>query len=123
MTNSSGHPGLDPAIVDKLLDLLSSNDGFRESFHKNPAAALAELGYQAPLTSEKAAARSTGEEAAPAFACMITRQIASKEEILAARAELQRHLTAGGNHNNPHAFEAGRVGDFLKNNPDGSSSS
>ncbi|UNP30059.1 NHLP-related RiPP peptide [Lysobacter gummosus] len=114
MANSSGHPGLDPAVVDKLLELLSSDDQFRDSFHKNPGAALAELGYKAPAPGAQGKTAAPAGDATTSFACMETQKIASKEEIQAAREELQRLLTAAGNHNNPHAFEAGRVGDFLK---------
>ncbi|MFD1295882.1 NHLP-related RiPP peptide [Lysobacter gummosus] len=114
MANSSGHPGLDPAVVDKLLELLSSDDQFRDSFHKNPGAALAELGYKAPASGAQGKTAAPAGDATTSFACMETQKIASKEEIQAAREELQRLLTAAGNHNNPHAFEAGRVGDFLK---------
>lgn len=124
---NSFHPGLDPAVADRLLELLGNDDAFRALFQKDPAAALASLGHGPAVEAAQAAQAADtagadrlsvsdgdgGGEASVDYACMATREIASKEEILAAREALQRYLIAGGNHNNPHAFEAGMVQDFL----------
>lgn len=76
MTNSQS---MDPAVVDELLDRLSSDDDFRDLFASDPRAALAEVGHVA--------------DANDPLLCAQTTTLASKEEIAAARAALQEHLT------------------------------
>jgi putative modified peptide len=98
-----GHPPLDPKVADKLLDLLGQDNEFRRLFKKDPVAALAKVGHQP--AKELAGSAS----AASYFSCMQVDCIAPKKEIMAAREELRAHLTAQGNHINPHAFEAGKV--------------
>lgn len=71
--------GLDPNLVDTLLDLLSSDDAFRDQFSADPAAALQSLG-------------ATDVSLAP---CMEVETLASKETIAAARNELRDHLILG----------------------------
>lgn len=84
---------LDPKIADRLLDLLSTDDGFRELFAKDPKAALGQVGYQADAT---VAAR--GENAAEALAssdgCCKVSALASKEVILEARDAIRSMLTS-----------------------------
>jgi len=76
---------LDPSIADKLLDLLGSDDAFRDLFQKDPLAALEQLGYRPPV-----------EGVPPPFhACCHVQQLASKEAIVEARTELQGLLTRG----------------------------
>lgn len=65
---------LDPALVDALLDRLSSDDVFRELFATDPHKALAELGYRHPAE------------------CMKVTKLASKDEIRKARDELREQL-------------------------------
>ncbi|MGO1071092.1 NHLP-related RiPP peptide [Lysobacter sp. CA199] len=112
MANQSDHPGFDPIVADELLKLLSSDDKFRQTFHDNPVAALASLGHTPAVDLPK-----RGGDAQTAFACMETKSIAPKEEILAARVELLAYLTAGGNHTSPHAFEAGLIMAALQRKP------
>ncbi len=47
---------------------------------------------------------------------MTTTQLASKEEIAAARTELQAHLTRAGNHAVIFCFEAERIASALDSN-------
>lgn len=107
--NTAGHPGLDPVIVDTLLDKLSSDDAFRELFHANPAHALATLGVEVPQAQQ---APGAGDP----FYCMTTTRLAGKEEIAAARSELQAHLTNSGNHTVIFCFEADKVASALDSN-------
>jgi putative modified peptide len=71
--------GIDPPIVDELLDRLANDDGFRAAFAADPAAALASLGAQ-------------DLSLAP---CMEVEELASKEAIAAARDELREQLILG----------------------------
>lgn len=45
MTRDAAHAPLPSHISDRLLDLLASDDDFRNAFQLNPAAALGGLGY------------------------------------------------------------------------------
>lgn len=81
---------LDPKVVRKLLDLLSSDNDFRRLFKKDAHAALVKAGYKAPAgaTAGNAAALSGGE-------CMqlqSTDRIAPKEQIQRDRAKLEAAL-------------------------------
>lgn len=78
---------LDPKLADRLLELLGSDDSYRELFQKDPAAALAKIGYQAP-TTETGGMRSFVE-------CCTVQQLASKEAIAKARGEIRSMLTSG----------------------------
>lgn len=84
---------LDPQIADRLLDLLSTDDGFRDLFAKDPQAALKKVGYQpGPATAE-------GEKIQAANAafdtCCSVSSLASKEAILEARDAIRSMLTSG----------------------------
>ena len=83
---------LEPKLADRLLDLLGSDDAFRELFQADPAAALAQIGYQAPAAGNTLAA--TGGRVSVA-GCIGVRALASKEQIQAARTELKSMLLAG----------------------------
>ncbi|CAD7712803.1 hypothetical protein LMG31886_02810 [Xanthomonas hydrangeae] len=102
MTDSAdnAHPPLDASIADKLLELLSSDDDFRECFQCNPAQALARIG----------AAGANADDSVPSmgepYFCMTTNQLASKEEIALARTELHSYLTQNANHTVIFAFES-----------------
>ena len=95
-TEQTSEP-MDPAVVDKLLDRLSSDDEYRELFAKDPRAALEEVGHKAP--------------SADAMACARTETLASKEEIAKARKLLADHLTdqAAMAMTVIFNFEAGRI--------------
>jgi putative modified peptide len=79
--------GLDPKVVDELLDKLSSDDGFRALYASDPSAALRSVGHE-------------GEDPP----CMEVKALASKETILQARDEL-RDTLLGALHNIPHKLE------------------
>lgn len=71
--------------VDTLLDKLSSDDGFREQFQKDPRSALAAAGH-------KPSADASVVEGA--WMCMGVSQLASKEAIKASRDALRTQLLA-----------------------------
>lgn len=102
-TDVSGQaPSLQPKVVTRLLDLLSTDNEFRRLFKQDPVAALAQAGYQGPALQETS------------LACMSVTSIATKQEIAAARAELGAYLTSQGAHMVPHCFEAGKIASALK---------
>ena len=88
---------MDPAVVDKLLDRLSSDDECRELCAKDPRAALEQVGHKVPSDD--------------AMACARTETLASKEEIAQARKLLADHLTdqAAMAMTVIFNFEAGRI--------------
>ena len=86
---------LDPKQANKLLDLLSNDNAFRRVFKKDPAAALAQIGYK------------SGQSAS--LACMSVTYIAPKAEIAAAREQLVSYLTSAGSQTVVFKFEAGQV--------------
>ncbi|MET9349504.1 NHLP-related RiPP peptide [Streptomyces termitum] len=87
-------------VIDRLLDLLSTDDHFRELFTRDRHAALALAGCD--LTAEQLRA------AAP-LRCLTVRELAGKETIARAREELRAHLLSDAAYSNPHALEAGAV--------------
>ena len=82
MTSNAQYPGLDPVVVDRLLERLSSDDVYRSLFASDPKAALDQVGYSGHF-----------EKPPP---CTLTQTLASKEEIAASRSLLQEHLLGGG---------------------------
>lgn len=104
--SGDGHPPLSAEVADRLLDLLSRDDGFRDLFAKDPIAALAQAGHPPAQALVDGGAYST-----TAFTCMVTATIAPKAEIEAARLEIRNVLTSTSSHTNPHCFEAGRIGE------------
>lgn len=111
MNNGSGttHATLDHDTADRLLELLGSDDEFRNSFHANPAKALASIGYAPAARSAASSELSQGD----AFFCMTAQQLASKDEINASRDQLRTYLTSQTDHSVIHAFESGKVGPTL----------
>lgn len=97
MSTEQTRQPMDPAVVDKLLDRLSSDDEYRELFAKDPRAALEQVGHKAPSDD--------------AMACARTETLASKEEIAQARKLLADHLTdqAAMAMTVIFNFEAGRI--------------
>ncbi|GAA0617885.1 putative modified peptide [Kribbella sandramycini] len=89
-------------VADRLLELLATDDGFRELFARDRHAALVQVGLAPELV-----------KVSP-LDCMVVERLAGKDEIAAARDELVAYLTAGGNHNNPHVLEAGRMSAVLR---------
>lgn len=102
--SASTHPGLNPLIVDNLLEKLSTDDDFRTLFHSSPANALASLGVAEAQTL-------IDQTLQPGmfFYCFITAELASKEEIASARMQLRKHLTAAGNQTVIFCFEANKI--------------
>jgi putative modified peptide len=77
-----------PEVADQLLEKLSTDDDFRALFVKNPRAALRKLGHDTPEADRDY----KGVDPVMCVACVKT--LASKEQIQAARKELQTQLTA-----------------------------
>lgn len=86
-------PRVTPEVADLLLDRLSSDDRFRGLFEKDPNMALAMLGHPVPNSF--------------ALKCAPLRQLASKQEFAAARAQLRDQIISAAALTNPHCFEAG----------------
>lgn len=91
MTNGKGPPPapLHPRVARKLLDLLSTDDDFRDLFRRDAHAALVQAGYEAPAGTESTAGASGG-------GCMQlsgTDQLASKEQIARDRPKLEQSLS------------------------------
>lgn len=91
MTNGKGkgprHP-LDPKVVQRLLDLLTTDDGFRALFERDAHAALVEAGWTPPvdMASDEDAASLSGST------CLQLTDgatLASKDQIKGARAKLE----------------------------------
>lgn len=90
MANQKGPPPapLHPHVARKLLDLLSSDDDFRDLFQRDAHAALIQAGYQAPEGMASTPENSGG-------ACMQlsgSDRLASKEQISRDRAKLESSL-------------------------------
>lgn len=94
-------------VIDRLLDLLSTDDRFRELFTRNRHAALVEAGCE--LSAEQL-------RAASPLRCLTVERLADKETIAAAREELRAHLLADAAYSNPHALESGAMHAVLRQN-------
>lgn len=75
----------DPAVADRLLDLLSSDDAYRALFEREPRVALAQIGH----------VLADGED------CTFGIQLASKAVIAGAREEVKAMLLVGLNQTVP----------------------
>lgn len=93
---------LAPSVADKLLDLLSSDNAFRDLFQRDPLAALVRAGQPLPPISSQDAAAPL-----PLLGSLKVNQLAPKEEIARSRAEIRAFLLSADSQN--AAFEAGRV--------------
>lgn len=91
-TKNPGTPAapvaLEPAIADRLLDLLSTDNGFRRAFRKDPVAALLQIGH-APRTQDVDA------ELAYLRTSLTVERLATKERIARSREEIRKMLTHG----------------------------
>jgi putative modified peptide len=74
-----------PQVVDTLLDKLSSDDGFRSLFQKNPREALRQIGHETPE-------KSVGVAGSDPVMCCQSIALASKEQIKASRAHLAQKM-------------------------------
>lgn len=86
---------LDSELVDRLLDLLSTDDAYRERFQNDPRAALQEIGYESPAPGKMTACGVLVEAAPEALIDCKVEVLASKETIAASRSEIQSMLTRG----------------------------
>ncbi|MBD0707260.1 MULTISPECIES: NHLP-related RiPP peptide [unclassified Streptomyces] len=94
-------------VIDRLLDLLSTDDHFRRLFTENRHAALTQAGCS--LTEEQL-------RAASPLHCLTVERLADKETIAAAHAELRTHLMADAAYNNPHLLDVGTTHAALRSN-------
>lgn len=78
-------------VIDRLLDLLSTDDEFRELFQFDPRAALRFVGQETP-------AEILEIRGSDPVMCMAVVSLASKEEVKAARASLKVRLSKGPFH-------------------------
>ncbi|MBT2767691.1 NHLP-related RiPP peptide [Stenotrophomonas sp. ISL-67] len=78
--------------VRQLLDLLTSDDGFRETFSANPSQALATLGVDTDMTRN---------------CCDPIASLASKDEFQAMRDEITKQLQVKAAFRIVFCFEAG----------------
>lgn len=76
---------LAPEVADRLLDLLASDDEFRDLFARDPAAALVKAGYDA----------SAAEDLKLLHSRLQVGGLASKDAIASARDEIRSSLTSG----------------------------
>ncbi len=98
---------LSAELADRLLDLLSTDDAFRERFRKNPTAQLVAIGYESSLAT--VATASAAIPPAPFEFCEIG-VLASKEAITRARNELKTALMNGLAYTTPQ-LDASVLGD------------
>lgn len=90
-------------VADRLLDLLGSDDLFRERFQRDHLAALRSIGYESPPPGQMTACGTVPIPMAQAEAfrdCKV-RQLASKEAIAAAREEIRAMLLKGMSQTTP----------------------
>ncbi|KLD78533.1 putative modified peptide [Xanthomonas hyacinthi] len=87
---------LNQAVVEKLLEKLSTDNTFRKLFKNSPLDALISIGCKPP-------------KGCPAPPCLIVHKIAPKKEIIRAAEELRAYLTSHASQTNPHCFEAGKI--------------
>lgn len=86
----------------KLLDLLCSDDAFRESFAADPAAAMQQISPEA------------GHSCCD---CSPVAALADKEEFRRLRDVLAQHLAAVPAFRNPHCFVLGQVDGVVQRKP------
>ena len=110
-TMNKEHPPLPRHVAEQLLQLLGSDDQFRNLFTSDVTSALALLGYEPALGRVKAA---RAPQAGELLYCMTAATLASKEEILQAKDQLTAHLTSETDHRVVFCFESGKVQGALK---------
>lgn len=93
MANQKGPPPapLHPNVARRLLDLLSTDDDFRDLFQRDAHAALLQAGYVPPHGTEPAQASALS--GADCLQLSGTDQLASKEQIARDRAKLESATT------------------------------
>lgn len=96
-SNEKGNPpaSLDPKVVRKLLDLLSSDDNFRSLFQKDAHAALVQAGYS-PASDSNLKSMDSEPSMQSGGSCLQLKDgatLASKEQVAAERAKLETALS------------------------------
>lgn len=100
MATQKGNPPapLDPKVIKKLLDLLSTDNEFRRLFKKDAHAALVKAGYRPPVTPPfPVPGPPPSTPVAGPGACLqmkATDSIAPKAKIIRERAKLEKSLNA-----------------------------
>lgn len=89
---------LSAEIADRLLDLLSTDDAYRVRFQADPRAALYEIGYQSSVQGSMTACGMAPAAIPETLIDCKVQDLASKEEIKAARQEIRTMLTQGLTH-------------------------
>lgn len=101
---------LDPKVVKKLLDLLSTDNDFRRLFKKDAHAALVRAGWKPSSTATlKASAAPTDLAALSGGNCLqmvAGARLAPKEKIVRERAKLEKTLNAVVNYACPMELQA-----------------
>lgn len=92
---------LEAKVADRLLDLLSTDDLFRERFQHDHLAALRSIGYQPPAPGQMTACGTVPAAALEPFADCKVRKLAPKETIKASREEIRTMLLQGLNQTTP----------------------
>ncbi len=82
---------LRPQVVNKLLDLLSSDDDFRDLFQRDAHAALVRAGYEPPADADPAQAAVLSGGSCMQLAA--SDKLASKEKIARDRQKLEHSLS------------------------------
>ncbi|MCF7222822.1 NHLP-related RiPP peptide [Marilutibacter chinensis] len=101
-------------VADRLLDLLGSDDLFRERFQRDHLAALRSIGYESPAPGQMTACGAIpAAEAEPFEGCKV-RQLASKETISAAREEILAMLLRGLDQTTPKLDTGNATGRYLR---------
>jgi putative modified peptide len=100
---------LDAELADRLLDLLSTDDLFRERFQRDHLAALQSIGYESPNPGLMTACGAVPVAQPEAFRdCKVT-ELAPKGAIAAARDEIRTMLLRGLNQTTPK-LDVGNAG-------------
>lgn len=86
---------LEARIADRLLDLLSTDDGFRDRFQRDHLSALAEIGYLPPEPGAMTACGLVVAATPAPFRDCKVKQLASKQVIQEARLEIRAMLLQG----------------------------
>jgi len=89
-----GPAPLDPKVIKKLLDLLSTDNEFRKLFKKDAAAALAKAGFKAAPAGAKTTGLSATASPGSCLQMSATDRIAPKANIQRDRAKLEASLLA-----------------------------
>lgn len=97
--------GLDPAVADRLLELLSQDDAFRDLFQRDPTAALRQVGHETggdvPCDVQSDDVARTDAQVDDPCDCFQVNALASKDVIQNSLEELRSMLTSGLSMNVP----------------------